>query len=306
MTLKELTAASADNTAMAVATATAAAAATAAATAEAAAAAHEQTSGEGGDDTLAGQLVGRGSRASSVASVASVASGSGVVFSSGEDVNFKPGAVDAKYGPTATIHDGTVSEGNQIQVCLGDGRYLWVDLGGIQKRCELIQQDGVGRSRSSSKASGTGGSTRPGSEDGGEQSRDESRGNSSASEKGGRPKLPKIPAPTLAPIRHSSAAVSTPSARFLSGYVTPYDRYSLEFEEQSMLGSGGFGTVYACKNRLLDEDYAIKKVLMSSSEGEKTIERDLREVRVIAFHGPACTPFLTLLSPLVLSLRCAS
>jgi hypothetical protein len=55
------------------------------------------------------------------------------MFSSGEDVDFKPGAVDAKYGPTATIHDGTVSEGNQIQVCLRDGTYMWVDLGSIRK-----------------------------------------------------------------------------------------------------------------------------------------------------------------------------
>jgi hypothetical protein len=68
-----------------------------------------------------------------------------VVFSSGEDVDFKPGAVDAKYGPTATTHDGAVSEGNQIQVCLGDGRYLYlrVDLGGIEKRCEPIHPDGL-------------------------------------------------------------------------------------------------------------------------------------------------------------------
>jgi hypothetical protein len=40
--------------------------------------------------------------------------------------------VDAEYGAKATIHDGTVTD-NQIQVCLNDGRYLWLQLNCIRK-----------------------------------------------------------------------------------------------------------------------------------------------------------------------------
>jgi serine/threonine protein kinase len=85
---------------------------------------------------------------------------------------------------------------------------------------------------------------------------------------------------------------STPSAKFLSEYVTPFDRYSLEFEEFEMLGSGGFGTVYRCKHRLLQQEYAIKKVLVSSGEKEEMILRDLREVRELAkLHHPNIIKF---------------
>lgn len=61
-------------------------------------------------------------------------------------------------------------------------------------------------------------------------------------------------------------------------------RYEDEFREISRLGKGGFGTVYRCRNRLDDSEYAIKKLRLSSDERwSGRMEKVLREVKILAF-----------------------
>jgi hypothetical protein len=98
----------------------------------------KESEGKGGEEKVAAGMsavsadAGAGS-AGAVAVPGADARNAIATFSTGEEVYFKPRAVDAKHGPTATIHDGTVSEGNQIQVCLRDGTYMWVALSDIRK-----------------------------------------------------------------------------------------------------------------------------------------------------------------------------
>ena len=61
------------------------------------------------------------------------------------------------------------------------------------------------------------------------------------------------------------------------------NRYRNDYEEYKQLGRGGFGAVYACKNRLDGRKYAIKKIRLSSSKHmEKQLHKVLREVKIIA------------------------
>ncbi|KAJ3383992.1 hypothetical protein HDU92_003815 [Lobulomyces angularis] len=56
-------------------------------------------------------------------------------------------------------------------------------------------------------------------------------------------------------------------------------RYETEFEEIAVLGKGGFGTVYQSKNKLDDQEYAIKKVYLNTTKNDKKI---IREVKLFA------------------------
>ena len=61
------------------------------------------------------------------------------------------------------------------------------------------------------------------------------------------------------------------------------NRYSNDYEEYKQLGRGGFGAVYACKNRLDGRKYAIKKIRLSSAKHmEKQLHKVLREVKILA------------------------
>ncbi|KAJ1452590.1 kinase-like domain-containing protein, partial [Pelagophyceae sp. CCMP2097] len=60
-------------------------------------------------------------------------------------------------------------------------------------------------------------------------------------------------------------------------------RYSLEFEERSALGDGGFGTVTLSVNRLDGTEYAIKKIRLSSAiRWRPRLDKMLREVKILA------------------------
>ena len=61
------------------------------------------------------------------------------------------------------------------------------------------------------------------------------------------------------------------------------DRYSNDFEETKQLGRGGFGAVYACRNRLDGRQYAIKKIQLSSEKSwASRLDKVLREVKILA------------------------
>ena len=68
-----------------------------------------------------------------------------------------------------------------------------------------------------------------------------------------------------------------------------YSRYASEFIELRALGKGGFGSVFQCKNALDGRDYAVKKVVIDSSNNgsreqmfQQQLERVLREVKILA------------------------
>ena len=73
--------------------------------------------------------------------------------------------------------------------------------------------------------------------------------------------------------------------------LVQYSRYSSEFDEICPIGEGGFGTVFRCKNKLDDREYATKKIKIESfvdSNGiptkkfSKKLKRVLREVKALA------------------------
>ena len=57
-------------------------------------------------------------------------------------------------------------------------------------------------------------------------------------------------------------------------------RYSLEFEQLTRLGKGGFGRVYRARHILDGVEYAVKKVLLTGSHREQ--ERAVREAMCLA------------------------
>lgn len=66
-------------------------------------------------------------------------------------------------------------------------------------------------------------------------------------------------------------------------------RYHQEFEELNMLGRGGYGIVYHARNRLDNQEYAIKKVPLSTSRlqriqdhGEVEVNEVLKEIRTLS------------------------
>lgn len=65
-----------------------------------------------------------------------------------------------------------------------------------------------------------------------------------------------------------------------------YSRYASEFEEIEAMGKGGFGTVFRCKNVLDGREYAVKKIYIQGSVGDKSfqkrLQRVLREVKILA------------------------
>ena len=73
--------------------------------------------------------------------------------------------------------------------------------------------------------------------------------------------------------------------------LVQYSRYSSEFEEICPIGEGGFGTVFRCKNKLDDREYATKKIRIESfvdnhgiptKKFSKKLKRVLREVKALA------------------------
>ena len=66
-----------------------------------------------------------------------------------------------------------------------------------------------------------------------------------------------------------------------------YARFRSEFEQLQALGSGGFGTVFKCRNNLDGREYAIKKVSIRRKREDDTtfnqrLQRVLREVKILA------------------------
>ncbi|KAL7535262.1 hypothetical protein ACHAXR_010499, partial [Thalassiosira sp. AJA248-18] len=94
------------------------------------------------------------------------------------------------------------------------------------------------------------------------------------------------------PDEKSNPQQSLPGVDNIDGIpLVRYSRYTSEFEEKSALGSGGFGTVFQCKNTLDSREYAIKKIKIisqSSVDGTVTkhfsqkLHRVLREVKILA------------------------
>jgi serine/threonine protein kinase len=61
------------------------------------------------------------------------------------------------------------------------------------------------------------------------------------------------------------------------------DRFKNEFERLEMLGRGGFGSVFKCKNRLDGRMYAVKEVRISSAKQyADRLRKVLREVKILA------------------------
>ena len=81
--------------------------------------------------------------------------------------------------------------------------------------------------------------------------------------------------------RSESAASSRPINPAVSAKWSTAPRYVFEFEELRSLGVGGFGTVHQARNRMDGQDYAIKKVRLSSRHFGK-VEKVLREVVILA------------------------
>ncbi|KAF2495843.1 kinase-like protein [Lophium mytilinum] len=81
------------------------------------------------------------------------------------------------------------------------------------------------------------------------------------------------------------------SLRPLLGSQSGYNssRYAQDFEQQCLLGKGGYGRVYMAKNRLDGFDYAVKRIPLSPMRmnkiqrgGQKELELLLEEVRTLA------------------------
>ena len=106
----------------------------------------------------------------------------------------------------------------------------------------------------------------------------------------GSPKVDGVSAVTSPPPISSLEAQSSHGVGLIDGSIplTLYTRYDSEFEEIGVLGKGGFGSVFRCRNPLDKRDYAIKKVLIRSdskspqSEFSKRLKRTLREVKSLA------------------------
>lgn len=58
-------------------------------------------------------------------------------------------------------------------------------------------------------------------------------------------------------------------------------RYKSEFVENGILGSGGYGSVYRARNKIDGQEYAIKRIPLSTSD-QKNCKVMLREVKILA------------------------
>lgn len=65
------------------------------------------------------------------------------------------------------------------------------------------------------------------------------------------------------------------------GRAVLMSRYHMDFEELEMLGEGGFGAVWKCRNRLDGQLYAIKKIRLDPSN-EFINKKLLREVKTLS------------------------
>lgn len=65
-----------------------------------------------------------------------------------------------------------------------------------------------------------------------------------------------------------------------------YSRYRAEFKEVSVLGKGGFGSVFVCENVLDGRKYAVKKIVIQICDDplltRDRLEKVLREVKILA------------------------
>ncbi|XP_042890006.1 eukaryotic translation initiation factor 2-alpha kinase 3-like isoform X2 [Penaeus japonicus] len=95
------------------------------------------------------------------------------------------------------------------------------------------------------------------------------------------PPMPPAPAPTEVPILANNPAVDSalpeksepPTPQFTS-------RYTTDFEPMHCLGRGGFGVVFQVRNKLDENEYAVKRITLPAKES--SAERVKREVRALA------------------------
>eukprot|EP00961_Rhodomonas_salina_P283158 3826579-Rhodomonas_salina.1 len=107
-------------------------------------------------------------------------------------------------------------------------------------------------------------------------------------------------APSWALVRASAANRSMMTAEQLQmDTIRTRSRFGSEFEEQGLVGSGGFGKVYRVHHYVSDKEYAIKKIVIRRSNMAE-IESMIRCVGLLAHSLRAhCAP--PLLCPLLLS-----
>lgn len=84
------------------------------------------------------------------------------------------------------------------------------------------------------------------------------------------------------PVHSEGSSVSScaPSPMVLP-YVSAF-RFSKEFEEVNVLGKGGFGKVFSARNLLDGRKYAIKRIGLCTTSQKVTLQKVLREVKVLA------------------------
>nr|KAG5697293.1 hypothetical protein BaRGS_004959 [Batillaria attramentaria] len=82
----------------------------------------------------------------------------------------------------------------------------------------------------------------------------------------------------------NDSIVSRDSAPVLSNPQQPpteyQSRFATDFECLECLGRGGYGIVFRAKNKVDDQEYAVKRISLPKSEGAK--DKVLREVKVLA------------------------
>ncbi|KAK4315615.1 hypothetical protein Pmani_013179 [Petrolisthes manimaculis] len=102
------------------------------------------------------------------------------------------------------------------------------------------------------------------------------------------PALPPAPAPAPAPVPAqtpplpftSSSSAPPPSEKSDLSSMDYVSRYLTDFEQLHCLGKGGFGMVFHVRNKLDENEYAVKRIILPAKE--KSAERVKREVRALA------------------------
>lgn len=90
--------------------------------------------------------------------------------------------------------------------------------------------------------------------------------------------IPMSPDQSMDPSHHPPE--SLPSGE-LERFGSSFSRYHIDFEELSLLGEGGFGKVFKCRNKLDNKLYAIKKIKFGRTDSA-FVHKMLREVATLS------------------------